>query len=298
MPEIEANCEEHLDASVVIPVYNGETTIVACIESVLKQTYPKDKYEVIVVDNNSADGTVELLGKYSDHLTRYSESKPGVAAARNRGIASARGKSIAFIDADCVAHQDWLANLIRPLRNDTIGMVGGQIRTTHPDNPIERFGDSIHDHARAITELDIPYVVGMNAAARREVLQKVGLFDEQYIRFQDGELSLRMSGLGYEFFYVPDAIVYHENETSLPGLFKEGCTHGYYSIKGHKQYSRYLKECGHRRNRFNSFRALFHELRSYVTGCDRRTSTYRIVFEAGKSVGKIGGSIRYCYFDV
>lgn len=298
MQDTQTPYDGHLDASVVIPVYNGESTIAACIESVLRQSYPKESYEIIVVDNGSNDGTADLLEAYSNHIEVYDESKRGAAAARNRGISTARGESIAFIDADCVAHQDWLANLIRPLRNGTLGMVGGQIRTTNPDSPIERFGDSIHDHARAITEFNVPYVISMNAAARRDLLHKVGLFDERYLRYQDAELSLRMSCLGYKFFYVPDAIVYHENESSLTGLFKEGCTHGYHSVKGHKQYSRYLQERGHRRFRMNSIRALLSEIRSYAKGRDRRNGTFRIVFGAGKSMGKIGGSVRHWHFDI
>lgn len=84
--------------SVVIPVYNGEKYIQETLESVLGQSYPD--VEVIVIDDGSTDGTLEILSGYGERLRVFQQKNSGAAAARNKGIQEASGKWVAFVDAD------------------------------------------------------------------------------------------------------------------------------------------------------------------------------------------------------
>jgi len=96
--------------SVVIPVYNGERYLGEAVESVLAQTY--DDFEIIVVDDGSTDGTVSVAEGFGDRVTIVSQERGGAGAARNRGCALARGRFLAFLDADDL----WLPNKLEVQR--------------------------------------------------------------------------------------------------------------------------------------------------------------------------------------
>ena len=99
-----------IDISVVVPFYNAARYIEDCIKALLAQTYSSTRYEIIMVDNNSIDGSAELVRKYSS-IRLLVEPKQGSYAARNRGVAAANGTIIAFTDADCVPAADWLEQI-------------------------------------------------------------------------------------------------------------------------------------------------------------------------------------------
>ena len=164
--------------TVIVPVLNGKDTIELCIQSLLQLQPPAGGVELIVVDNGSTDGTIEILSRYESRLKVLEQSKPGVSAARNLGIQHARADRVAFIDSDCIAEPDWLRDIILPLEDLRVGVAGGAIRAQQPCNWIQNFGERIHDHQRAIEGEDPPYVIGMNWASRRAVLLEVGLFDD------------------------------------------------------------------------------------------------------------------------
>src|SRR6476646_11757769 len=87
--------------SVVVPVYNGEETIKTCVESLVGLDYPRDRFEVLIVDNKSTDGTRRVVEKYPVTLLQEAAVQSSYAA-RNLGVARSSGEIIAFTDADCV----------------------------------------------------------------------------------------------------------------------------------------------------------------------------------------------------
>ena len=127
--------------SVVIPVYNGERTLGRCLESLLKQNYPRDAFEIIVVENSSTDATTEVAQRYPVRVLHNSERGP--ASARNMGIANSQSEIIAFTDADCIAHVDWLRELVQPYSDPEVGGVAGEIMAYEHDerNITEQFSD-------------------------------------------------------------------------------------------------------------------------------------------------------------
>lgn len=98
--------------SVVVPVYNGAETIAACIESLLKQDYPSDRYDIIIVENGSTDNTTEIVKRFPVRL--FHSYDKGPAPARNMGLSVSSAEIVAYTDADCVAAPNWLSELVKP----------------------------------------------------------------------------------------------------------------------------------------------------------------------------------------
>lgn len=284
-------------ASVIVPVYNGEGTLEGCIQSLLALNYPTEKLDLIVIDNASTDRTAEILRRYGNALRVVYEKKRGPAAARNQGLLHTHREVVAFTDADCVVDRDWLRHLVAPLQDRRIGIVGGKNLARTPHNFIEEFGEQIHDQDAAINSYRPPYVITMNWASRREVLEEFN-FDEAFRRGEDGDLSYRIFQAGYGFCYRPEAVIYHSNERTLPGLFREGFLHGFYAVQVIKKHQVLVRRLGHRRFNGASYRALGSSLMSYLRGEEVNDSICTFVFNAGKKLGKVVGSVRFCYFDV
>ena len=270
--------------SVVVPVLNGAATVGACIESVLGVEVPQGGAEVIVVDNGSSDGTPQVLNRFQGLIRVFKERKRGPAAARNTGVLNARGKLIAFTDADCIVEPSWLKNLMPPLTNPAIGITGGEILAVQPANRIERFGELIHDHRRALEEFEPPYAITMNWASRRTVLEEVGLFDESLLRGEDTDLAMRIHAAGYRLVYCQDARVRHRNERTLRGLLWEGFRHGRASI--------HVRDKFGSSSLYGSYRGaqtrqrILRSLRRCLVAADRFEALCAIIFDGGKLMGQ------------
>lgn len=285
--------------AVVLPVLNGGATIVECVESVLAQTLPASHYSVVVVDNGSGDDTRTLLRRFEPRVMVASQSVRGPGAARNLGIHLSSEPIIAFIDADCIATPTWLKNLVRPFDDPDVGMIGGRILTPPGANDIARYGERIHDHKSAIECPRLPYVISMNAAVRRRVLTEVGLFDVGFRRGEDVDLSWRVARAGHRFRYAHDAVIHHHNESTLTGLLSEGALHGFYGVRVKREHDAYLSLAGRKRNRFGHLNRTLAGLRRYANGTDRkRHDLYDVVFNLGKTVGGLAGSLRFRYFEM
>lgn len=273
--------------SVVVPVFNGAATIARCVESLLAVDYPADRYEIICVDNASTDDTASRLSRFLPRVRILREEVRGAAAARNRGIREASHDVIAFTDADCTVDSDWLRALATRIGEPGVGIVGGRIAAMQGANAVERFGERIHDHRRAIEQLRPPYVITMNWASPRRLLLDVGLFDETLLRGQDTDLAFRIGAAGWRMVYVPDAIVRHFNERTLWGLFREGYTHGRYAPLLRSRHAASRKPQSRGRQIRSVLRRAFKT--RPLTGPDGtwRDHLYALTFNTGKAVGEI-----------
>jgi GT2 family glycosyltransferase len=178
-----------------------------------------------------------------------------------------------------VVHRDWLSQIIAPLRDPLVGIVGGTILAMKPCNAVEEFGERIHDHQMAIEYYSPPYAITMNWASRRSVIEKVGPFDEELLRCEDCDLAYRVVKAGYRIVHEPAAMVYHRNEQTLAGLIAEGYAHGYHSIpllKKHEEFVRTFAAASPATPRPSS----------------ENYALYWRVFNLGKATGKAVGSLR------
>ena len=274
--------------SVVVPVYNAEKFLPECINSLLNMDYPADKMEIIFVNNNSTDGSSFILKKYIDKIVILDEPKQGASAARNMGIKNARYDIIAFTDADCAADKGWLKNITASLlKEKSIGAVGGRILSKIPCNSVERYGERIHDCQKAIEFFKPPYLNTANMAVYKDLLLKIGMFNENFLRGQDVELSFRLSAMGCRFRYEPQAVVFHQNQKTLRGLFREGFVHGFWStgimIKQRPNIKKRISICIKRF--FYLWKAVFLEKGAFFKLC-------AFVFNLGKVAGVFYGFVK------
>jgi len=286
------------NVTIIVPVYNAEKTIEDCIKSILSLDYPKEKLELIFVDNKSTDNSNDILNKYKSDIKIFFEKKRGPAAARNKGLQNVSGNIVAFTDSDCTVDKDWLKKIIFPLEDERVGISGGKILAKIPFNKIEKFGESIHNHEAAINQFKPPYVITMNWASRLQVLKDMNFFNAEFIRCEDVDLSHRIYISGYKIVYTPDAIVYHRNEKTFPRLFREGYLHGIYSVQFIKHYHEFFLKTGHRRANLDNYKKIFFDLKQYFTNGKNIDSLCWAIFNSGKKVGKIVGSLKYSYLDI
>jgi O-antigen biosynthesis protein len=284
--------------SVVVAVYNGAETLDQCIQSLRVLEYPGPEPELIVVDNGSRDGTLALLDRHRDRVTVAHERRRGAAAARNTGVRQASGEVVAFTDADCVVDSAWLRHLVQPLRDPRVGIAGGTILSAEPRTTVTLFGERIHDHHKAIQVYRPHYAITMSWASRREVLQRLGGFDESFLRAQDVDLAYRIQQTGLTLSFVPEAIVYHRNERTLRGLFHEGFVHGMYGVLIHKTHQAFVAAHGYRRFRARRYSTLLSQCARAVRGRRTGAEACECVFLLGKRFGALAGSFRFRHVDV
>lgn len=217
--------------SIVIPVYNGAYTIGRLLDSIQQLDYPTDRVEVLVVDNNSTDDLERVVAAYHVKLLHERDVQSSYAA-RNLGIREACGEILAFTDADCTVHPQWLRRLQAAFQDPTVGGAAGD---TQGVEPARSWVEKVLNQRRHLSYIDqstssdgsspklrlsfkrpkrrlplllkwlglvtyrydprlpqLPVAVTANVAYRREVFEQVGGFDDTFIGGGDAEFAIRM----------------------------------------------------------------------------------------------------------
>jgi len=227
--------------SIIIPVKNGERTIVRCVESVLALSYPG--FELIVINDGSSDGTAALLGRFAGdpRITVIETGGVGPSAARNMGIALANGEFLAFTDGDCIVEPAWLDNLFDEFSNFRaikVGAVGGCQESPSDDTAfgktVQQFMKTIGfitDYAKDGRNFDIITATAHNASCnvmyKKEVFKKAGLFLESLWPGEDVELDFRAARAGYTLLFNPKAKVYHYRPATIAQFRRMMQRYGY-----------------------------------------------------------------------
>ena len=203
--------------SIVIPVYNGEQTILETVHSVLQQTFTD--FELIVIDDGSSDRTVALLDTIDDaRLQVFSYSNGGLPVARNRGISLANGQYITFIDADDLWTPTKVADQLAALQdNPEAGLayswtltMDDQSRALHPGKLVSYEGDV---HAQMLLSNFI--ASGSNAMLTAQAIASVGTFDPSLTSCEDWDYWLRVAAK-WPFVVVPKPqILYRQSSNAM-----------------------------------------------------------------------------------
>ena len=207
--------------SVVIATFNRRAVLEECIKSLLQNT--ERSFEIIVVDSTSTDGTPKLKDIYPIRYISIPERNR--QKARNLGISVAKGKIIAFIDDDVVVTKDWAKNILEPYKNPKVGGVGGRVipygKSFHYHVPtkkseigkVRRDGLILGNFDVPVSDyLEVDHLPGCNMSFRRELLIKIGGFDENIkgnCFRDDTDVSVRIKKLNYKLIYNSKAVVYH-----------------------------------------------------------------------------------------
>jgi GT2 family glycosyltransferase len=210
-------------------VLNGEETIKECLVSLLQSSYPSERSEILVVDNGSTDRTAEIVRAYPVTLLR--EERRGASYARNRGVEAAEGEILAFTDADCSVSSGWLRELVQGFDDESVGGVEGETLAYPPVTPIERYQARIGSHRRRVRAFSIfaPFVPTANVAFRRDVFNRIGLFDTRFPAAggEDIDFSWRfIEETGFKLFYAPKAVVLHRHSSTVRGFFSKYTRYG------------------------------------------------------------------------
>ena len=214
--------------SVVIPVYNRRNFIRKCLESVLHQNF-EGGYEVIVVDDGSTDGTVEILKEFDSQIKLHiNTTNQGVSCARNQGVRLAQGEFVAMLDSDCLAAPNWLSELIKPFDQDkNIMIIGGKVTDVIDNNYWQivnkGFNTFITDKNGYVDKL-----IGCNMTIRREFVLS-NPYDER-LKFASGDdTDLCWSCLkkGLKVFYTNSAEVSHHHRSTLKSSLIQQFLYGY-----------------------------------------------------------------------
>jgi len=230
--------------SVVIPTRNRLNLLKQAIEGIRRQDYPRDAFEVIVVDDGSTDGTLpwlQSLAERRDEITikPLTHAHGGPGAARNLGIESARGEFVAFTDDDCIPDDDWLSNLVAAMVESPCAALGGRIVCRETQGLISRYCAHIGFNTSLSRGDWLDSLNTANTIIRASVLRETGGFDVHF-RFptaEDTEITNRMRHLGYDYGKCFVATVSHLARDTCWGLhrtfFNRGLGEGY--IRGKRR---------------------------------------------------------------
>lgn len=218
-----------LKVTVIVPTHNAEDSLEQLLESLRGLDYPKELLEILIVDNNSTDGTVSIASRFPLTVLHEKERQSSYAA-RNRGIRHASGEVLAFTDSDCVVDPKWLRELLAEGDDPSLGCFAGRIVSFSPQTLAEQFADldeENHNQERSLSVGYLPSANTANVAYRREVFDRIGLFDQNLKSGGDAELTWRMKlKTDYRISYQNDAIVLHRHRATLRSLFSQHIRYG------------------------------------------------------------------------
>ncbi|MBI1352864.1 MAG: glycosyltransferase [Acidobacteria bacterium] len=220
---------EYPSVTVVVPAYNEERVIEACIRSVMELDYPN--LETIVVDDGSSDHTYyvasKLIERYgSDRLRVLTQPNSGKATALNHGISHARGEILLCVDADSRLEPDAVLKAIPNFNDPTIGAVAGNVRVANRRNLLTRLqaleyieGLNLVRAAQAVVGR-VAVVPGPVGFFRKTVMDEIGGYTTDTYA-EDCELTLRIMLSGWKIQYEPQAIAWTEAPEDARALFQQ-----------------------------------------------------------------------------
>lgn len=226
--------------SVVVATYNRRALLERVVEHILRQSLPREQWELIVVDDGSTDGTEALGAEMAEGqgVRFLRQENRGAAAARNRGIREAAGDVVAFTDDDCLVPPDWLERLADGYarRPEAAGVGGGIVpepaalersAVARYERYLSRVAYGAGDD-EVLGGFECPAGGTNNMSYRREVLEEAGGFDEGFpprVWGEDADLKWRITRRGGRLLYVPVFVV-HVREYSLGAFLRQSVQRG------------------------------------------------------------------------
>ncbi len=212
--------------SIVIPAYNAEKYIGLVLEAIFTQEYPKEKIEIILVDDNSSDNTVATAEEYRAKFMNFSlikkEGLRGAAKSTNIGIEKAQGEIVCSIDSDAIISPHWIRTIVEKFETVGIAAVAGYIETGNTYNLWAKLmGTELEDRYDQILIENVDHVSTCNTAYRRESVMKVGMFDEQLYYGYDVDISYKLKKEGFFILLLKNVGCKHYWKETFTGYLKQ-----------------------------------------------------------------------------
>ena len=193
--------------SVVIPNYNGSKTIGQCLDAVLSSKY--ECFEVIVVDDASSDGSVDIISKFPCRLIRL-EKHAGASKARNTGAEESSGEIIFFIDADCIVSEDTLSLVHKAITAQKDTVIGGSYTPLPYDSNFFSVFQSVFINYFELKRKEPDYIATHSMAIEKTIFKINSGFPEKFLPImEDVEFSHRLRRSGYKLLMAPEILVRH-----------------------------------------------------------------------------------------
>ena len=219
--------------SIIIVNYNGKELLQKCLDSLLNVKY--DNFEIILVDNNSTDGTVEFITKNHPSIILIKlDSNKGFAEPNNIAAKIAKGEYLLFLNNDTVVTPNFIFEMVKVMETDKKIAIC-QSLLLKPDGSVDSSGDFI-DHLGVVynskTEIDeireVSSARGASMLVRSDIFEKLDGFDQKFfVTFEDVDLCWRSWILGYRVLIIPTSIVYHEGGITIKKIKSEIAFHGF-----------------------------------------------------------------------
>ena len=212
------------EVSIYVPVYNGQSTIESCINSILSQTVKPNK--ILVINDNSTDKTAEILKKYSDKIEIINNEKNlGVSYIRNLATNYLKSKFIASIDADVELTNNWLEKLIDKATKENITLIGGKMYEKFLNNPYNLWRSiRLKQNWGEKDILNPEFVFGCNSLLNTENLDNQDMYrnDHEYYKTngEDIEFSKKILVKNKKLYYCSSATCYHLQDDNHKTLSK------------------------------------------------------------------------------
>ena len=219
--------------SIIIVNYNGKELLQKCLDSLLKVNY--DNFEIILVDNNSTDGSVEFITKnYPSLIIIKLDSNKGFAEPNNVAAKISKGKYLLFLNNDTVVTPNFISEMVKVMETDKKIAIC-QSLLLKPDGSIDSSGDFIdelgvvYNSKTKIDEIrEVSSAKGASMLVRSDIFKKLGGFDQKFfVTFEDVDLCWRSWILGYRVLIIPASIVYHVGGITIKKLKSEIAFHGF-----------------------------------------------------------------------
>ncbi|HWO41018.1 MAG TPA: glycosyltransferase [Candidatus Eisenbacteria bacterium] len=226
--------------SIIIPTFNRPQKLKSCLESLARLDYPRDRFEVAIVDDESdapPDAAVAPFRAELDILL-LKQSHAGPAAARNTGAAAAKGRYLAFTDDDCQPAPDWLTKLAARYGSLPDCAIGGRTVNGLTHNPYAACSQLLIDYLYSHYQASSGglFFTSNNLALPAEMFRKMGGFDTTFTCAggEDRELCNRWLAQGYPMLYAAEAIVYHFHTLDLFTFWRQHFNYGRGAFRFHR----------------------------------------------------------------
>lgn len=229
--------------SIIIPTYYRPAQLATCLKALARLDYPRDRFEVLVVDDGSQSPPEPIVTSFRDRLdvTLLGQPHSGPAAARNTGAAQAKGRFLAFTDDDCMPAPDWLQTLAARFEKASDRLIGGRTLNALSDNPYSITSQTIIEFVYAYYNTDpdnARFFASNNLAVAAERFRAIGGFDATFTTSEDRELCDRWLHHRYRMTYAPEVLVSHAHALTFRSFLQQHFRYGRGAFRFHQTRAR------------------------------------------------------------